>query len=55
MLQVVKMEAGDFPATTNVMHYVRLMGVIKLQENAMHALHLPKHNTSFGIIKYYFS
>jgi hypothetical protein len=53
--RVVKMEAGDFPATTNVMHYVRLMGVIKLQENAMHALHLPKHNTSFGIIKYYFS
>jgi hypothetical protein len=35
MLQVVKMEAGDFPATTNAMHHVRLMGVIKLPEDAM--------------------
>jgi hypothetical protein len=35
MLQVVKMEAGDFPAATNVMHYVRVMDVIKLQEDAM--------------------
>jgi hypothetical protein len=34
MLQVVKMEAGDFPAT-NAMYHVRLMGVIKLQEDAM--------------------
>jgi hypothetical protein len=35
MLQVVKMEAGDLSAATNVIHYVRVMDVIKLQEDAL--------------------
>jgi hypothetical protein len=35
MLQVVKMEAGDLPAATNVVHYVPVMDVIKLQEDVL--------------------
>jgi hypothetical protein len=35
MLQVVKMEAGDLPAATNVIHYVQVMDVIKLQEDVL--------------------
>jgi hypothetical protein len=50
MLQVVKMEAGDLPAATNVIHYVQVMDVIKLQEDVLHALHLPNRNTPFGIV-----
>jgi hypothetical protein len=38
--RVVKMEAGDLPAATNVVQYVRVMDVKKLQEDALHALHI---------------